>query len=117
IRSGAAVLRRYDPSLNVRGLDAAADCGDLPVTPGNAARTMEQIAEALLPFAAAGVATVVLGGDHSVVLGELRAHAEAHGPAALVLLDAHADVWDDYYGERIFHGTSFRRAVEEGVVA
>jgi agmatinase len=34
----------------------------------------------------------------------------------LVLLDAHADVWDQYYGEKYFHGTPFRRAVEEGLV-
>ena len=59
---------------------------------------------------------VVLGGDPSVVLGELRAHAAVHGPVALVLLDAHADTWDDYYGERYFHGTPFRRALEEGLV-
>src|SRR5204862_7963892 len=45
------------------------------------------------------------------------AHANAAGePVALVLLDAHADTWDQYYGERIFHGTPFRRAVEEGVL-
>ena len=40
----------------------------------------------------------------------------SHGPVALVLLDAHADTWDQYYGERYFHGTPFRRAVEEGLV-
>jgi len=60
--------------------------------------------------------TIVLGGDHSVVLGELRAHAAVHGPVALVLLDAHADTWDHYYGERYFHGTPFRRALEEGLL-
>ena len=58
----------------------------------------------------------MLGGDHSIVLGELRAHAAKHGPLALVLLDAHADTWDQYYGERYFHGTPFRRAVEEGLL-
>jgi agmatinase len=36
---------------------------------------------------------------------------------AVVLLDAHADTWDEYYGERHFHGTVFRRAAEERVVA
>jgi len=50
------------------------------------------------------------------VLGELRAQHAAHGPVALVLLDAHADTWDAYYGERYFHGTPFRRAVEEGLL-
>jgi agmatinase len=46
----------------------------------------------------------------------VRAHAAVHGPVALVLLDAHADTWDQYYGERYFHGTPFRRAVEEGLL-
>jgi agmatinase len=35
----------------------------------------------------------------------------------VVLLDAHADTWDSYYGERYFHGTGFRRAYEEGLIA
>ena len=35
---------------------------------------------------------------------------------ALLLLDAHTDTWDHYYGERYFHGTPFRRAVEEGLL-
>ncbi|MDP9224140.1 MAG: arginase family protein, partial [Actinomycetota bacterium] len=37
-------------------------------------------------------------------------------PLALVHLDAHADVWESYYGVRYFHGTVFKRAVEEGLV-
>ena len=50
------------------------------------------------------------------MLAELRAAAKVHGPLALVHLDAHADVWEDYYGARYFHGTVFKRAVEEGLV-
>jgi agmatinase len=34
----------------------------------------------------------------------------------VVLLDAHADTWDQYYGEKYFHGTPFRRALEEGLI-
>ena len=117
IRSASALLRPWDPALEARALDGAADCGDVPVTPGNAERTMDQVAEALEPFARARVPTVALGGDHSVVLGELRAQAAAAGgPLALVLIDAHADTWNAYYGERIFHGTAFRRAVEENLL-
>ena len=65
---------------------------------------------------AAGVVPLCLGGDHSMVLAELRAAAAVHGPLALVHLDAHADVWEQYYGVRYFHGTVFKRAVEEGLV-
>jgi agmatinase len=124
-RFGPAALR--DQSQLVRpwhaalGIDVFAtlsviDAGDLDVTPGNAERTAGQIAAGLAPIVDAGAIPLVLGGDHSIVLGELRAHARRHGPLGLVLLDAHADTWDAYYGERYFHGTPFRRALEEGLI-
>jgi agmatinase len=118
IRSGSTLLRPYHPPLEVDvfASQSVVDWGDLDVTPGNAERSAEQIAAGLGELVAAGITPVVLGGDHSIVLGELRAHAAAHGPLALVLLDAHADTWDSYYGERYFHGTPFRRAVEEGLL-
>jgi agmatinase len=100
----------------VFGTLSVVDWGDLDVTPGNAERTAGQIAAGLEPLVQAGVVPLALGGDHSVVLGELRAYAAVHGPVALVLLDAHADTWDHYYGERYFHGTPFRRALEEGLL-
>jgi agmatinase len=119
VRSASALLRPYHPPLDVDVFagQSVVDWGDLDVTPGNAERTMQQIASGLEPLVSAGVTPIVFGGDHSIALGELRAHAAVHGPLGLVLLDAHADVWDAYYGERIFHGTPFRRALEEGLLA
>jgi agmatinase len=118
IRSGSSMLRPYHPVLDVDVFAtlAVVDGGDLGITPGNALRTTEQIDAALQPIVRAGTVPLVLGGDHSIVLGELRAQAAVHGPVGLVLLDAHADTWDQYYGERYFHGTPFRRAVEEGLL-
>lgn len=118
IRSASIGLRPYHPPLDVDVFASLSvvDRGDLDVTPGNAERTAGQIAAALEPAVRRGIVPLVLGGDHSIVLGELRAHAAVHGPLALVLLDAHADTWDQYYGERYFHGTPFRRAVEEGLL-
>jgi agmatinase len=115
IRSASVMLRPWHPQHGVEVLRAGAvlDAGDVAITPGNAQRSSEQIAAALAPLCATGVTPVLLGGDHLVALGELRAQAAAHGPLALVLLDAHADTWDDYYGERLFHGTVLRRAAEE----
>jgi agmatinase len=120
IRSASALLRAWHPLLEVDVFAGRSivDFGDIDITPGNAERTTDQVAAGLAPLLSAGVVPIVLGGDHSIALGELRAHAAAAGePVALVLLDAHADTWDQYYGERYFHGTVFRRAVEEGVVA
>jgi len=118
IRSASTLLRPYHPPLNVNVFRSISvvDGGDLQITPGNAVRTAEQIHAGLTPVLEAGIVPLVLGGDHSIVLGELRAQAAAHGPVGLVLLDAHADTWDQYYGERYFHGTPFRRAVEEGLL-
>ncbi|MGO9907194.1 MAG: agmatinase [Solirubrobacteraceae bacterium] len=118
IRSASALLRPYHPDLDVDVFATlgVVDGGDVEVTPGNALRTTEQIDAALQPILRAGTVPLILGGDHSIVLGELRAQAAVHGPVGLVLLDAHADTWDQYYGERYFHGTPFRRAVEEGLL-
>ena len=119
IRSASAMLRPYHPRARRRRVrHAVGGRRRRPARsrPGNAQRTAEQIAAGLEPVLRAGIVPVVLGGDHSIVLGELRAHAAVHGPVGLVLLDAHADTWDQYYGERYFHGTPFRRAVEEGLL-
>ena len=58
-----------------------------------------------------------MGGDHTIALPILRAVAKRHGPVALVHVDAHADVNDEMFGEGVAHGTPFRRAVEEGLLA
>jgi agmatinase len=119
IRAASMLLRPYEPVLGVEvfpGLSVV-DRGDLDLTPGNAERTTEQIAGGLGEVVAGGIVPILLGGDHLVTVGALRAQAAAHGPVAVVLLDAHADTWDQYYGERYFHGTVFRRAVEEGLIA
>ena len=118
IRAGSTLLRPYHPAMGIEvwGSQTVVDWGDIGLTPGNAERTVQQIAVALQPLLQADIVPLVLGGDHLVALGELRAHAAMHGPVALVLLDAHADTWDAYYGERLFHGTVFRRAVEEGLL-
>lgn len=118
IRAGSMMIRAYHPVLDVNVFDtlSVVDWGGLDLTPGNAQRTLDQIATGLAPLLEAGVVPIVLGGDHTIALGELRAHAAAHGPMALVLLDSHADTWDEYWGERYFHGTPFRRALEEGLL-
>jgi agmatinase len=118
VRSASIALRPYNAAqaVQVFGSLSVADLGDVAVTPGNAERTTAQIAERLEPLVRAGTKTLCLGGDHTVVLGELRAHAAVHGPLGLVLLDAHADVWDMYVGERYYHGSPFRRALEEGLL-
>ena len=118
IRSASALLRPYHPTLDVNIVEtvSAVDYGDLPVAPGDVEGTYRRIESGLAPLVQAGVFTLVLGGDHSITLAELRVLAQSHGPLALVHLDAHSDTWDEYFGQRYFHGTPFKRAVEEGLL-
>src|SRR6266481_1776861 len=118
IRSASSLLRPYNPALDVNVVDALSivDYGDLPVSPGDTERTYAQVEEALAPIVEAGAFAVALGGDHSITLAELRALARKHGPMALVQLDSHGDVWEQYFGQKFFHGTTFKRAVEEGLL-
>jgi agmatinase len=118
IRSASALLRPYNPALGVDVVEALSivDYGDVPVSPGDTERTYGQVEEALATLVDAGVFPLALGGDHSVTLAELRVLARHHGPLALVQLDAHGDTWDEYFGQRFFHGTTFKRALEEGLI-
>jgi agmatinase len=119
IRSVSHLLRPYNPSQDVPIFDhlSVIDYGDVPVVPGYIKESYERIAVGLEEVHRAGVVPIVLGGDHSVALAELRAAAAVHGPLALVQFDSHADTWDAYFGQKYNHGTVFRRAVEEGLLA
>jgi agmatinase len=118
IRSASALLRPYNPALGVNVVETLSivDYGDVPVSPGHTERTYGQIEEALATLVEAGVFPLALGGDHSITLAELRVLARKHGPLALVQLDAHGDTWDEYFGQRFFHGTTFLRAFEEKLI-
>jgi agmatinase len=118
IRSASALLRPYNPALEVNVVEtlSIADYGDVPVSPGDTERTYGQVEQALAPLVEAGIFPLALGGDHSITLAELRALASRHGPLALVQLDAHGDTWEQYFGQRFFHGTTFKRALEEKLI-
>jgi agmatinase len=118
IRSASVMLRNYNPLLRVDVVDrlSLVDYGDVPTVPGSTADSLARSATALEEVARAGVTTLCLGGDHTVLLAELRALAAVHGPLALVQLDSHHDLWDEYFGQKLFHGSVVRRAVEEELI-
>lgn len=118
IRNASILLRPYNPDLDINIFDycSGVDCGDIDVIPGNVLRTYERIEEKLAPILTEGIIPVMLGGDHAISLGHLRAFAKQYGPMSLVHFDSHSDTWDAYYGEKYTHGTPFRRAVEEGLI-
>lgn len=73
-----------------------------------AARVKDAVAHCL----ELGKITGVLGGDHSVTIGSVRAHAEARPGMSVLYLDAHADLRDEYQGTQFGHASGARRIHE-----
>lgn len=118
IRAESVLLRPYHMATRAAPFDSlqVADIGDVATNAYNLADSIRRIEAAYEHIAAGGCRPITLGGDHTITLPILRALRRRHGPLALVHVDAHADVNDTMFGEKIAHGTPFRRAVEEGLL-
>ena len=119
IRAESALLRPYNMATGAAPFDTlqVADLGDVAVNPYSLEKSLPIITAFYKQVLAAGCTPLTMGGDHTIALPILRAIAAKYGPVALVHVDAHADVNDEMFGEPIAHGTPFRRAVEEGLLA
>lgn len=119
IRAGSKLLRPYHPGLDVEPWRAqqVADAGDVACNPFDIAEAIGAIDAAARDLADRAGRLVALGGDHTIALPLLRALHHRRGPIALVHFDAHLDTWDTYFGAPYTHGTPFRRAFEEGLLA
>lgn len=119
IRQSSRLLRPYNPYQEVApfAVQQVVDAGDVPCNPfdiQSAINAIDRRATELLHSNTTRLMT--LGGDHTIALPLLRALSRKHGPMALIHFDAHLDTWDTLYGEKYAHGTSFRRAHEEGLL-
>lgn len=119
IRAESCLLRPYNMATRAAPFDTlqVADIGDVAINPYNLGASIGLIERAYDEILRHPVRPLTLGGDHTIALPILRAIARKHGPVGVVHVDAHADVNDEMFGERIAHGTPFRRAIEEGLIA
>ena len=118
IRAESSLIRPYNMATGAAPFDAlqVADLGDVPINTYSLEKSVGIITDFYREVLGHGCVPLTLGGDHTIALPILRAVAERHGPVALIHVDAHADVNDEMFGERIAHGTPFHRAVEEGLL-
>jgi agmatinase len=112
-------LRPYHPGLDVEPWTVlqVADAGDAAVNPFDLLTAISQVEATADATYEKADRLVTIGGDHTIALPLLRAAHRRHGPIALVHFDAHLDTWDTYFGAPYTHGTPFRRASEEGLLA
>ena len=88
------------------------DAGDLELPFGDPARVLTLAQASVSQLLAAGKVPFVLGGEHLVTLGALRAMVERYPDLCILHLDAHADLRADYLGEPLSHACVLRRAWE-----
>lgn len=119
IRKISSMIKPNNMIFKVNILDTlkVADLGDVPIVPGYIRECYEVIEKSVSGVLEAGAVPLVLGGDHAITLGELRAIAKKHGRVSLVHFDSHLDLNDSVFGQPYNHGTPFRRALEEGLIA
>ncbi|MCY0878195.1 MAG: agmatinase [Firmicutes bacterium] len=88
------------------------DAGDLELPFGNVAESLARIRAAAREILESGRRFFALGGEHLVTLPLVEAMVERYPDLAVVHFDAHADLRDQYLGERLSHATVLRRVSE-----
>lgn len=118
IRNISAMMKPNNVILQVNIMEnlKGGDIGDFNVTPGYIHPTYDAIEAGVAGILEENAVPIILGGDHSITLAELRAAAKKYGPVALVHFDSHSDLCDEVFGQKYNHGTPFRRAIEEGLI-
>ena len=88
------------------------DCGDLELCFGSAEAALKDIEEKTKEILSDGKLPFLVGGEHLVTLGAVRAAAERYPDLHIIHFDAHADLRDDYLGARLSHACVMRRCHE-----
>lgn len=119
IRESSLLLWGYNQVLGVAPTEelSIVDYGDVSTIAVDINATMENITSEVKDILSKNVSVIALGGDHSISLPLLRAHAAKFGPPALIHFDSHPDTWDREFKDQPYsHGTPFRRAIEEELI-
>jgi guanidinopropionase len=118
VRDASSLMRlvNYGTLVAPYDLCACADVGDVPVNPVDVQDTLARIEAEVSYLHQGGVTPLSIGGDHIVSYPILRALGSER-PLGMIHVDAHSDTGDTYFGgQKLTHGTPFRRAIEDGVL-
>ncbi|HAV40897.1 MAG TPA: agmatinase [Acidobacteria bacterium] len=122
---GPAAIRRvstgktYNPDTELE-VDLAeetvlVDLGDVD-TSGDVDKTFSGIETAVSEVVQRGAIPIILGGDHSITYPSVKGMASRFEHLDLLHLDAHPDLYDELYGDRLSHACPLARILEDGLV-
>ena len=111
MRTESFGIETYSPHLDKDLEDDARvhDAGDLELPFGAPDKALAMIEAKAAEILDAGKRPVLLGGEHLVTLGAVRAAAARFPDLRIIHFDAHADLRDDYLGVRLSHACVMRR--------
>ncbi|WP_170008403.1 agmatinase [Bacillus fonticola] len=111
IREASLGLEEYSPYID-RHLESVKyfDAGDIPLPFGNPQRSLDMIEEYVDKLLAEGKFPLGLGGEHLVSWPIFRAFHKKYTDLAIIHIDAHADLREEYEGEPLSHSTPIRKA-------
>ncbi len=106
-------LETYSPYQDADLTDCAVfDSGDLELCFGSAQMALEEIEARAARILQDGKFPILLGGEHLVTLGAVRAAVKRYKELHIIHFDAHADLRDDYLGAKLSHACVLRRCHE-----
>ncbi|WP_059171809.1 agmatinase [Bacillus sp. FJAT-27445] len=113
IREVSIGLEEYSPYLD-RELDDVKyfDAGDIPLPFGNPKRSLDIIEEFVDKVLAEGKFPLGMGGEHLVSWPVMKAVYKKHPDLAIIHMDAHTDLREEYEGEPLSHSTPIRKIAE-----
>lgn len=113
IRNDSYGLEVYSPYQDKELIEnKVCDCGDLELAIGSSERVLEQIQECAAEILKDEKLPFLIGGEHLVTLGSVRAAAEKYPDMHIIHFDAHTDLRRDYLGVELSHACVIRRCWE-----
>ena len=113
MRNESFGIETYSPYQDKDLLDTKIfDGGDLELCFGNPESALSDIYDLTKKILSDGKLPLMIGGEHLVTLGAVRAAAEKYPELNIIHFDAHADLRDDYLGQKLSHACVMRRCHE-----
>jgi agmatinase len=113
IREVSIGLEEYSPYLD-KELEEVKyyDAGDIPLPFGNPQRSIDMIEEFIDQVLEAGKYPLGMGGEHLVSWPVMKAVYKKYPDLAIIHMDAHTDLRENYEGEPLSHSTPIRKIAE-----
>ncbi|NLU42940.1 MAG: agmatinase [Firmicutes bacterium] len=113
VRTASELLEEYSPALDRELAEAPFfDSGDVLMPFGDVETSLNNLEAACSRAIQDGKGVLVLGGEHLVTVAAVKALHRVYSDLQVIQFDAHADLRDDYLGQKLSHATAMRRICE-----